>query len=120
MREWLFVIVICVFATGCGDSMKEPPQMIEADGQTFIACGTDTVYVTNEGAWFGGETTFRVKFTDANGLSARYQGHPKTACQPASEIYEGMPASPSMMPVTRATTRLLAACSVTVGDMLRR
>jgi hypothetical protein len=49
--------------------MKEPPQMIEADGQTFVACGTDTVYVTNEGAWFGGDTTFRVKFTDANGLS---------------------------------------------------
>jgi hypothetical protein len=72
--------------------MKAPPQVIDADGQTFVACGTDSVYIANESSWFGGEITFRVKFTDANGLSHVIKGirkpHvsqlPKStkACQP--------------------------------------
>jgi len=88
------VIVSGLALVACGDSMKEPPQMIDADGQTFLACGTDSVYITNESAWFGGETTFRVKFSDANGLSHVIKGIRKLhvaqlpkgtkACQPST------------------------------------
>ena len=45
--------------------------MIEVDGQAFVACGTESVYVSNEGYT---ETTFRVKFTDASGLSNIIKG----------------------------------------------
>jgi hypothetical protein len=69
--------------------VKEPPQLIEADGQTFVACGSDSVYISNEGS---GEPAFRVKFTDAAGLSHVIKGVKKLhvsqlpkstlACQP--------------------------------------
>jgi hypothetical protein len=90
MRQ-LGILAVAVLALGsCGDSTKEPPQMIEADGQTFVACGTEPVYISNEGS---NETTFRVKFTDAAGMSHVVKGirklHvtqlPKNAvvCQPS-------------------------------------
>ena len=91
--SYALCIAVGLSAITCGDSMKQPPQMIEADGNTFFACGSDTIYITNEGAWFGGETTFRLKFTDANGLSHVIKGVRKlhvselaktsTACQRA-------------------------------------
>jgi hypothetical protein len=71
MRQ-LPILAIAVLAfVNCGDSTKNPPQMIEADGERFVACGTDPVYVSNEGS---NETTFRVKFTDANGMSHVIKG----------------------------------------------
>jgi hypothetical protein len=72
--------------TACGDSMKAPPQVIDADGQTFV-CVRDRQRLHRQR-----EFTLRVKFTDANGLSHVIKGirklHvsqlPKStkACQP--------------------------------------
>jgi len=70
VKVWALVLA-GILLVGCGDSVKEPPQMIEADSQTFVACGSDSVYISNEG---GGETTFRVKFTDAAGMSHVVKG----------------------------------------------
>ena len=77
IRAQAFLIGTVIATVSCGDSMKEPPQFIEADGQTYVAC-RDTLYISNEGGaeWFGGggETTFRIKFTDAAGLSHVIKG----------------------------------------------
>ena len=79
----------------CGDSVKESPQLIEADGQTYVAC-RDPVYLSNEGGGGllggGGETTFRVKFTDAAGLSHVIKGIKKLH---VSELPKGTPACKS-------------------------
>jgi hypothetical protein len=71
MRPLPILALAGLVFVGCGDSAKEPPQLIEADGQTFVACGTDPVYISNEGSI---ETTFRVKFTDAGGFSHVIKG----------------------------------------------
>ena len=34
----LYGLVVCAAVISCGDSVKVPPQSIEADGQSFIAC----------------------------------------------------------------------------------
>jgi hypothetical protein len=80
----------------CGDSVKESPQWIEADGQTYVAC-RDSVYLSNEGGGGGlfgggGETTFRVKFTDAAGLSHVIKGIKKLH---VSELPKATPACKS-------------------------
>lgn len=77
----------------CGDSVKESPQLIEADGQTSVAC-RDSVYLSNEGGGGlfggGGETTFRVKFTDVAGLSHVIKGIKKLHVERAPQSDTGM------------------------------
>ena len=92
-RCTLCVVVLCAAVVSCGDSVKQPPQSIEADGQTFIAC-RDNIYISNEGGGVlgGGEITFRIKFSDQAGRSHVIKGVRKLhvselpgetpACQP--------------------------------------
>jgi hypothetical protein len=70
-RLALVLVLSCLMAS-CGVSTRESPQMIEADGQTYSAC-QGLVWISEVGGW-GSETTFRVKFTDAAGLSQTIQG----------------------------------------------
>ena len=79
MRCWFgrLSLVVCVLtaSSGCA-TWKESQQVIEADGETFVAC-RDLVWIENEtsgGLLGGGDLTFRVKFTDAAGLSHIIKG----------------------------------------------
>jgi hypothetical protein len=72
--------------------MKSSPQYIDADGKEYFAC-QGTVYISNEGGGvFGGETTFRVKFTDVNGMSHVIKGIKKLH---VSEIPKSSPSCQS-------------------------
>ncbi len=67
----LVVVLGCVLLAGCSDIPSLSPKVIEADGETFVAC-TGLVWVTSE--IFGGAGTFKVTFTDAAGLSHTIRG----------------------------------------------
>jgi hypothetical protein len=67
------VILSCAVLAGC-DDIQQSPKLIEADGQTYLAC-QGFVWVSREGGGlFGGGGTFKVTFTDAAGLSHTLRG----------------------------------------------
>jgi hypothetical protein len=85
----IVLIIVISFLASC-DSMKESPQVIEADGQTYVACH-DYVWINNEGGGLlgGGDTTFRIKYTDSGGLSHVVKGIKKLS---VSELPKTVPA----------------------------
>jgi hypothetical protein len=67
------VILSCAFLASC-DAIQLSPKLIEADGQTYVAC-RGLVWVNFEGGGlFSGGETFKVTFTDAPGLSHTLRG----------------------------------------------
>ena len=87
----VLLLIGVVVAVSC-DNIKQSPQGIEADGQTYIACH-DLVWIDNEGGGIlGGETTFKVSYTDAQGLAHTVKGIKKLS------IHEVPKVVPSSLP----------------------
>lgn len=85
-RCLLLLVLLC---SACGDSRKNSPQQITADGEFRFAC-KDYVWIDNEGGGLlgGGETTFRVKYSDKSGTSHVLKGIHKLE---VAELPEGTP-----------------------------
>ena len=67
------VMLSCALLAGC-DDIQQSPKLIDADGQTYVAC-SGLVWVNLEGGGlFGGGGTFKVTFTDGAGLSHTLRG----------------------------------------------
>jgi hypothetical protein len=86
----------CLFAAGC-DNVTSSPKMIEADGQTYIAC-KDLVWVSIEGGGLlGGGETYKITFTDAAGLSHTLRGIKKVEMTDVPGMVPApMPRNPTM------------------------
>ena len=61
------IISGALFAAGC-DNVSRSPRIIEADGETYVAC-KGLVWVSEGGGLFGGSASYKVNFTDATGLA---------------------------------------------------
>jgi hypothetical protein len=73
---WIVTLIILVnlVVNGC-DDIQSSPKIIEADGQTHIACQEGAVWVTSEGGGLlGGTSTFKVSYTDVEGLGYVLRG----------------------------------------------
>lgn len=63
----------CLLLTACGN-IKMGPQIIVADGETYAACG-NLVWISEDGGGlFGGSASFKVSFTDSDGLDHQVRG----------------------------------------------
>jgi len=87
-------LVCAVMFMAC-DDMQISPKMIEADGQTYIAC-RGLVWVRSEGGGLlGGSESFKVTFTDAAGLGHTIRGLKKVA---VTDVPKTVPASMPLHP----------------------
>jgi hypothetical protein len=68
----ILVLVLSCLTSSC-DNIKQAPQLIEADGQTYVAC-FGWVWISNEGGLLGGVSTFTVSYSDADGLGHTIKG----------------------------------------------
>ena len=71
-RRALLILALSCLTASC-DNIKQSPQLIEADGQTYVAC-FGLVWINSDGGLLGGETTFTVSFSDASGLGRVVKG----------------------------------------------
>lgn len=67
-------IVALVFLVSSCDSVKLTPKLIEADGQTYLACSGLVWSGTEGGGLLGNGSVLKVSFTDAEGLSHKIMG----------------------------------------------
>ncbi len=90
------VISGALFAAGC-DNVSGSPRIIEADGQTYVAC-KGLVWVTSEGGGLlGGSESFKVSFTDATGLAHTLRGLKKVQVSEVPTLVPApMPLNPSL------------------------
>jgi len=86
-RRALLILVLSCLTASC-DNIKQSPQLIEADGQTYVAC-FGLVWIKSEGGLLGGESTFSVSYSDASGLGHVVKGIKKLS---VSELPEFIPA----------------------------
>jgi hypothetical protein len=61
-------VLLCLVLSGC-DKVRFAPVLIAADGESYVAC-RDAVWITPEGGGLlsGGETTYKISFTDPDNL----------------------------------------------------
>ncbi len=116
--EWAVAIVLGVIALAVygGVSFFErvggsaAPKVINADGQTYLAC-RDQISVTAEGGGLlGSSDIFRISFTDASGLSHTLRGVHKLEISDIPKLVDApMPLNPGLVdrdgkPVTEDNT----------------
>ncbi len=106
------VIISSLFAAGC-DRVQSAPRLILADGQTYLAC-KDSVWVDSE-TILGGGTTFKISFTDANGLGHVLRGIKKLEVSDMPKLVDApMPSNPGML--TSDGSPVVEGQSYTWGD----
>ena len=67
----LFPIALA-FLCGCGVP-HQTPKLIVADGSTYAAC-QNTLWVSSSSGLLGGDTSYEIKFTDADGIDHDIRG----------------------------------------------
>lgn len=79
-------ITVAMCLSGC-DSVRMAPQIIDADGQTYLAC-TGLVWAKDTSGLFSGDTVFKVSFTDSGNKSHTIWGIRKLSISepPAEEV----------------------------------
>ena len=94
----LGVVLCCASFVGCDELPQKSPKMIEADGQTYVAC-RDLVWVKLEGGGFvGSGGTFKVTFTDVAGLGHTLRGLKKVEVSDLPKTVPApMPLNPSFI-----------------------
>lgn len=86
------VVLVSLGFMACSSRFRSSPQIIVADGESYIACH-DLIWMSDEG---GSETTFKVTFTDAEGLEHLLKGIKKLSM---SDMPKLIPAPmPSSLP----------------------
>ena len=90
------IISGALLAAGC-DDVSNSPKIVEADGQTYIAC-RGLVWVTSEGGGLlGGSEIFKVSFTDAAGITHTLRGLKKVTVSDVPTLVPApMPLNPSL------------------------
>ena len=81
-------LALCI--SGC-DNARMSPQIIEADGQTYLAC-SGVVWASGTGGIFSENTAFKVTFTDAGDLKHTIWGVRKLSIdEPPAEAFAPFP-----------------------------
>jgi hypothetical protein len=93
-RLWLVPLAcLTCLLSGC-DNMRTSPQVIEADGQYFVACN-GLVWVTGTGGLLSDSTSFKVTFTDSGDLKHTIWGVKRlSVSEPPAEAFAPFPPSP--------------------------
>jgi hypothetical protein len=90
-KKVLIVFALIAVTTAC-DRFRSAPQMVVADGDTYFVC-RDVVWMSSEGGGIlGGNTTFKVSFTDASGIDRLLRGVNKLSVSDLPKLPERMPA----------------------------
>jgi hypothetical protein len=96
---WVIVIAVIAFMSEGVDGVKTffgdtPPQLLEIDGQSAIACKGATV--RSDGGLLAGDT-FRVEYTDTDGLKHTLRGARKVRLDDVPKTVKStLPANPSL------------------------
>jgi len=80
--------VLAFFLSGC-DNVQVAPKVIEADGETFVAC-SGLVWADKTSGTFSSETVFKVSFTDPGKMNHTIWGVRKLSVRDPQE-YEIAP-----------------------------
>jgi hypothetical protein len=86
------LIIGLAFAVTVCDKIRSSPQLIEADGKNCVAC-KGLVWISDEGSWLGGQTTFKVTFTDAQGFEHIVKGIKKSSAIGGLKMHVPVPVS---------------------------
>jgi len=88
----IVAITVAMFLQGC-DSVRMAPQIIDADGQIYLAC-TGLVWAEDMSGLFSGNAIFKVSFTDSGEMSHTIWGIRKLhISEPPAEELAPFPAN---------------------------
>jgi hypothetical protein len=97
---WWIVAIIIVASlaiNGC-DNVQSSPKIIVADGETIMAC-KDMVWVDTEGGGLlGGVSTFKIRYTDIDGLTHVLRGVKTVQVSDIPKLVDApLPSNPSLI-----------------------
>jgi membrane-bound inhibitor of C-type lysozyme len=75
-RTKLFAIIAATACLSGCDGVRMAPQVINADGQRYLAC-TGLVWASRDNGLFADDTVFKVSFTDSGGMGHTVWGTAK-------------------------------------------
>jgi hypothetical protein len=88
------ILLIVTFACSACDYYRSSPQVIKADGEIFVACGSGIWTSSEGGGLLGGDTTFKISFTDPDGIDHLLRGVKKVSMTDIPKmVAERMPES---------------------------